>query len=103
MSASPRLVPDSDNAIWLDNLFDAVEEEYISAGTVEFEIQNSAGSSVATGTLSYVGGAMRSWVGVLEDNVSLTAGAVYTVIVTVEASDDRVRRFDLSVPAARGT
>lgn len=100
---SDCLVPDSDNAIWLDNLFDQVDEELVIAGTVTFELKDSAGAAVSggTGSLSYVGGPMNSWVGVLEDNVSLTPGASYTVIVTVAASGDRVRRFDRVVQAAR--
>ena len=101
---SDRLVPDSDNVIWLDNLFDTVDAEFIAAGTVTFVVNDSSGNPVsgASGSLTYVGGDNRSWVGVCEDGVTLTPGAAYTVVITVTASNDRVRRFDSTINAARG-
>lgn len=96
-----KLVPDSDNAIWVDKLYDRVEDEFITTGTVTFEVKDPLGNTVGSGSMTYVGGPNQSWVGVLEDGTTLTVGTVYSVIVLATASSDRVRRFDLSLPAMR--
>jgi hypothetical protein len=73
-------------------LYDTVTETFVNDAAVTFLLKDSAGSTVAnsSGTASYVTGTKGVYEGVLEDNVSLTAGSTYYLEITATASSDRI-------------
>jgi hypothetical protein len=74
-------------------LYDTVTETFVNDATVTFTLKDSAGSAVSGASavsMTYVTGTKGVYEGVMEDNVSLTAGSTYYLEITATGSSDRV-------------
>lgn len=78
----------SDNIVTVSGLFDVVTSSFLNDATVAGAILNSAGSTVATFSLSYISGTNGNYRGTITAAVSatLTAGTTYTLQVTATST-----------------
>lgn len=96
------LIIGADNPVELDRLFDAWDaanidgsKKWINDATVTFTLKSGsyAGSTIASGTLSYVAGSNGKYRGVIEDDVALIDGTTYYEEVTADCGADRIQKF----------
>lgn len=89
----------NDNLVVLKDLYDpwasAGAGEYITTGTVTAQLKDTSDVNVGGAiTMNYYaarGGITGHWwVGIIEEDATLTLGADYDVVVTATASGDRI-------------
>lgn len=88
-AATGNLYVDNDNTILLEDLYDTVAADFIDDATVTWVLTDTAGATVASGSLTYVATTDGTYRGNIEEDEDLTAGAVYELTVTAAASGDR--------------
>ena len=102
MSASAgQLYVDNDNTILLEDLYDTVGAAYITDATVTWVLKNAAGTTITSGSLSYVTGTSGTYRGNIEEDTALTVGAVYELTVTAAASGDRNGEWNYKYPGKK--
>jgi len=80
---------DTDNVIRVRGLKDEVSGDYINDATIRATVYDSDGNPVADAqdlSLSYVSDTNGDYAGEIPNGVSLTAGSLYTVQVTISGS-----------------
>jgi hypothetical protein len=86
-SRSNRLYVDCDNLVEIDLLTNELTGNYMNAATCSFDVLDADGASVLAGTseitMDYVASSNGKYQGVLQSTVSLTAGEVYTIVVSI--------------------
>ena len=114
----PIIYPDNDNSVILPGLKHAISGDYIITGTVTFTLKNWNGEDVS----GAVGVALAytdpedidaelladlapdgNWIGVLEDGVSLTPGAKYTMHIHADAGSDQIGDWEIHPIVRRRT
>lgn len=99
MSAVQALYINEDNLIRWDRVRLASSGSYVSSGTFTWALKNEAGTSLATGTLSYVASSSGRWQGVIDklDVDDLTEGETYYLEITATngSGADGFRRVQL--------
>ena len=94
-----RLYLNNDNLLILDGLKDKTPgvDAYVNSATVTAELKDQDGNTVSgAGTIpmSYVSGSDGTYFGVVEDDVPLEKGALYTATIDVDAGSDKVAQFN---------
>lgn len=73
----------SDNLVRLDALTNASTLAYVNSATVNYVLKDAAGTVVVSSTsMSYVASSNGRYEGTIQDNVSLTENALYTIEIT---------------------
>lgn len=82
----------------------ASQSDYLNALTVTYVVNDSNGTQITTGTLSYVSSSNGNYKGTIDGAVTaaLTVGALYTIIITATGGGYDDERFLDETAARRG-
>lgn len=96
---------DTDNAIRVRRLRDAVTGTAVADATITADVLDAAGTAVAEGiAFEAVEGQAGDYVGTVPEATVLTVGAAYTVVVTIRANGYTVTyRIPVRAGYHRGT
>lgn len=84
----------SDNLICWDEMRRASDGQYVNDATVTFVLKDTAGTTIASGSLAYTLNEGR-YDGILSSTVALTRGETYYLEVTAVSGDaDAFRRIE---------
>jgi hypothetical protein len=86
-SRSNRLYVNCDNVVQVDELTNEITGNYMNSATCTFDVLDSDGVSVLSGTggvtMDYVAASNGKYQGILQSTESLTEGEIYTIVVDV--------------------
>jgi hypothetical protein len=97
--SSDYLYLGEDNLVWFRQPIDEVDGTAITTGTATYALKNAAGTSLATGSLTYISSGTNAgdWYGVIDKDAPSTAlveGTTYYVELTIASSGrDAFRRL----------
>lgn len=91
---SEVLYVDNDNLVEIDGLKDKTDDTYINDATITATLTDADGTTVTGQTFpasfSYVSESNGKYQLTLEDGLSLTAGAKYTLAISISATGDLI-------------
>lgn len=94
----------SDNIVRLDKLKDASADAYVNSATVTFTLKDSAGGVVQGPTaMSYIASSDGRYEGLIQDTLTLTENAAYTLEVTATQGSTVLLRKVSAIAKYRST